>query len=385
MKILYITSTPLEYNSSANMRNIAILKGLQELGHEISTLSSEFVKNSIYADDISQTIKFKNRYWLKLGNIQSNVSNNITDKNSLKRILKNKIYKIYTKLSIYDPKKNLANKISKNFINESFDLIISSSDPKSSHLIAEKLIELNPEITKRWIQYWGDPFANDINKNSIIPVNLIEKEEKRLIGLCDKVIYVSPFTLKQQIENYPEYKDKMSFLPIPYIKEKIYEKTSNIKRTLGYFGDYKSKDRNIEPLYQAIRKNEDYYLNICGNSDINLTNQENISIKPRQKLNVVEELERNSDILVCICNKRGTQIPGKIYHYAATNKPILIILDGDKKQQLKKYFESFNRYNLCENNQKDILLAIENIKKENVEYKPSEILSAKKIAKEFIK
>ncbi len=384
MKILYITSTPLEYNSSANMRNIAIIKGLQKLGNEVTSLSSEVVNNSIYSNDISEIINVKNRYWLKLGAIQNNITNNINQKNNLKKVIKNKIYKIYTKFSIYDPKKTLVSKVSKNFIKEKFDLIISSSDPKSSHLIAERLIELNPNITKKWIQYWGDPFVGDINKNSIIPSNVIKREEKRLIGLCDEVVYVSPFTLEQQQKNYPEYKDKMKFVPIPYIEEKIFTKVSNSKVTLGYFGDYKSSDRNIKPLYDAIIKDNDCYLNICGNSDIKLEVKENVSIRPRQKMNVVEELEKNSDILVCICNKKGTQIPGKIYHYAATNKPILIILDGDKKEELRKYFESFNRYKLCENTEEDIIKAIKDIINERVEYKPLSLLSSEKIAKEFI-
>lgn len=385
MKILYITSTPLEYNSSANIRNIAIIKGLQKLGNEVSSLSSEVVNNSIYSNDISEIINVKNRYWLKLGAIQHNITNNINQKNNLKRIIKNKIYKIYTKFSIYDPKKTLVSKVSKDFIKEKFDLIISSSDPKSSHLIAERLIELNPNITKKWIQYWGDPFVGDINKNSIIPANVIKREEERLIGLCDEVVYVSPFTLEQQQKNYPKYKHKMKFIPIPYIEEKIFTKVSNSKITLGYFGDYKSSDRNIKPLYEAIIKNNDCYLNICGNSDIKLEVKENVSIRPRQKMNVVEELEKNSDILVCICNKKGTQIPGKIYHYAATNKPILIILDGDRKEELRKYFEGFNRYKLCENTKEDIIKTIKDIINERVEYKPLSLLSSEKIAKEFIK
>ena len=274
MKILYITSTPLEYNSSANMRNIAIIKGLQQLGNEVSSLSSEAVNSSIYSDDISGIINLKSRYWLKLGAIQSNITNNINQRNNFKKIIKNRIYKIYTKFSIYDPKKTLVSKVSKDFIKEKFDLIISSSDPKSSHLIAEKLIELNPNITKKWIQYCGDPFVGHINKNSIIPANVIKREEKRLIGLCDEVVYVSPFTLEQQQKNYPEYKDKMKFVPIPYIEEKIFTTGSNSKVTLGYFGDYKSSDRNIKPLYETIIKNNDCYLNICGNSDIKLEEKE---------------------------------------------------------------------------------------------------------------
>ena len=46
MRILYITSYPLEYSSSANMRNIALIKGLIENGNEVHTLSTNLDKES---------------------------------------------------------------------------------------------------------------------------------------------------------------------------------------------------------------------------------------------------------------------------------------------------------------------------------------------------
>lgn len=384
MKILYITATPLEYNSSANMRNIALIKGLEELGNEVSTLSANFDKNSIYVDNIKDIV-LKERYWIKLGNLQSNISNNIKEENKLRRKIKEKVYKFYTKLSIYDPKKRLTKRITEDIIKTKFDLIISSSDPKSSHLIAEKLIKLNPYITKKWIQYWGDPFIGDINKNTLIPEKIIKKEEERLVRICDKVVYVSPFTLKTQQEMYKKYKEKMIFIPIPYRKEKIYKKVVNEKISLGYFGDYNSKDRNIEPLYDMVSENLDLCLTICGNSDLKLNSKENIIIKPRQKVNVVEELEAKSDVLICICNRHGTQIPGKVYHYAATNKPILIIADGENKEDIKKYFESYNRFFICDNSIQEIKMTIKEIKRNTKDFIPIEELKPKNIAEKFLK
>lgn len=385
MKILYVTSVPLEYNSSANMRNRALIRGLAELGHEISTLSSDFDRNSIYIDNVNNDDNIHKRYWIKLGNIQSNITNNIKSERSIKRRIKGILYKVYTKFSIYDPRKSLVKKIDEDTIEDKFDLIISSSDPKSSHLLVEKLIKSNPKITKRWIQYWGDPFSGDINKNTIIPEKFIKNEEKRLISLCDKVVYVSPFTLQKQQVKYKEHKDKMSFIPIPYIKEKIYPETKNEKVTLGYFGDYNSKDRNIDPLYRAICEDKDLYLNICGNSDIKLESKENILIQTRQKTEEIEKLEQKSDILVCICNKSGTQIPGKIYHYAATNKKILIILDGEYSNQMKEYFDGFNRFIICKNDKSSIIQTINSIKNSNIKYKAMECFNSVNVAKEFLK
>jgi len=384
LKILYITATPLEYNSSANMRNIALIKGLEELGNEVSTLSSDFCEDSIYIESIESKVKLKDRYWIKLGQLQSNITNKVNSKNKFKKKVKEKLYKIYTKFSIYDPRKTLTSKIKKGLVNSKFDLIISSSDPKSSHLLAEKIIQLNPDITKMWIQYWGDPFCGDINRNTIIPDFFIKREEKRLIKKCDKVVYVSPFTLERQQKIYKEYKEKMVFVPIPFLKEKVYKNVKNEKVVLGYFGDYNSKDRNINHLYNVVKENIKLELNICGNSDITLKEKENIKIKTRQKTSILTSLEEVVDILICICNRSGTQIPGKIYHYAATNKPILIILDGQNRKELKRYFEGFDRFELCNNNEKDIEKAILNIINSKKNYKPSDLLEPKHIAQNIV-
>lgn len=379
MKILFVSSTPLEYSASSNMRNIALLKGFIENGHQVKTITPKPQYDAKIYDETICDIDIKEKYYIEMGEFVER----ITFKKEKKSFLKEMVYKILLKFRIYDFRSTLANKKIK--INEKFDLLISSSDPKSSHLIAEKLVINNPNITQKWIQYWGDPFADDINKRTFMPKIIIKKEERRLISICDEVVYVSPFTLEQQKKNYPEYANKMRFLPIPYMNEKIYNKILNRKITLGYFGNYNTKDRNILPLYESIAKNQKYCLNICGNSDIKLEEKENIAIRTRQKMNVVEELEEKSDILVCMCNKKGTQIPGKIYHYAATNKPILIILDGERKEELREYFEGFNRYKLCENTEQDIVNAIEEIKNSSIEYKPLKILNAKKIAEEFVK
>lgn len=380
MKILYVSTMPLEYSSSANMRNLALLKGLQENGHELYLLTQEPQKDLQHYDKTLCNVDFKKKYLLKLGNIHSKV----TMKKNKKNMLKNTIYNTIIKFKIYDFKSSLVKKVKDIKIEEKFDLIISSSDPKSSHLLAEKLIKLNPNITKKWIQYWGDPFANDINNKGFVPKFIIKREEKRLISLADMVVYVSPFTLETQQKVYSEYKEKMQFLPIPYQEEIIYYNKQKANLRIGYFGDYYSRNRNILPLYNAIRKQTDKELIICGNSDVELEKKENIEIYNRQSIQKVRELEENVDILVCVCNSMGTQIPGKIYHYAATNKPILILLDGEYADKIKKYVEEYNRYIICKNDIEDISKIINDNEKIYKEYLPCEKLKSRSIASKLI-
>ena len=152
---------------------------------------------------------------------------------------------------------------------------------------------------------------------------------------------------------------------------------------MGYFGDYYKRNRNIIPLYNFVKNDKDLKLLICGKSDIDLNEENNIIIKERQPIEKIREFEKKTDILICICNNSGTQIPGKVYHYSATNKPILIILDGENQEELKQYFNKFNRYILCYNNEESIKEGVKKISS-NTMNTPCKKLSSKNIAKEFI-
>mgnify|MGYP004527527113 FL=1 len=74
-------------------------------------------------------------------------------------------------------------------------------------------------------------------------------------------------------------------------------------------------------------------------------------------------IEDSTNVLVFLCNRKGGQIPGKIYQYSATGKTILFILDGTEGEQtvLKDYFGKFNRYVFCRNTVEDITCAIRQI------------------------
>ena len=381
MKILYISTSPLEYSASSNMRNVALLKGLIENGHSIYTLTPEPQKDSNLYDETLCNIKVEKKYYINMGKLHSAVTIKKNKSGNLKNKIKSYLYNKLKKIRVYDFRSSLAKQKIK--INERFDIIISSSDPKSSHLLAKNVIENNIGITKKWIQYWGDPFMDDINDNRKLFKFFVKREEEKLIKCCDKVIYVSPFTLKKQQKLFSKYKNKMFFLPIPYNQKIVYKSKKNEQFTIGYFGNYYEKNRNIMPLYNFVSNKKDFKLRICGGTDIKLKNCKNIFVEERQSIKKIREYEETSDVLVCICNSSGTQIPGKVYHYSATNKPILVILDGEYVDELKKYFESFKRYVICYNNEESIENSINEIKNSKG-YEPCNKLSSKNIAKKFV-
>jgi len=382
MNILFITSYPLEYNLSANVRNWGLIEGLIANGNTISTLSPYPTNQELFNGEIV-TKGLEKRYWIGVHSIEP-VTKPATNAPSWKNKLKAFGYRMFNYISVYDRRIFLKRAINVDEIKEQFDFIISSSDPKSAHVFALELLNKRPDIGKEWIQYWGDPFSNDISVKRLFGNFFVGIAERKLLKRADKIVYVSPFTSQSIQSKYPEFKQKIAFLPIPYRISGCTDNGSYENGLVGYFGDYNSSNRNILPLYEAL-KEAGYKSNIIGNSDVHLEQCENISIKNRMPSEDLEDITTKTHIFICVCNLHGTQIPGKVYHYVNTKKPILIILDGDRQNELRAYFDSFNRFYLCDNNKESISKALQMIIGANKEFVVPESLNPRVIAKRFIK
>ena len=378
MDILYVTLSSSQANNSAMIRNHALIEGFSSNGHNVDLL-------------VLNGLDEKNNFdWHENVNVIRIDGNTLYSKyRSKSSSLKKVIRKAFFKISIFDNTishvLNFNENIIKEKLKEEYDLIISSSDPKTAHLYAKKLIEFGIKYEK-WIQYWGDPLALDITNNSIYPKSLLSKYERKVLRNADGIVYVSPFTYKSQVDLFPNLKNKMSFIPIPYSKED-YQPLSHTNGLIkiGYFGDYFSKYRDINPLLNAIENQEKYHLEIAGASDLELMQKENILINERLDLNTLKNKEIETDIFVCILNKSGSQIPGKIYKYASTNKPIMILLDGDNMLEMREYLASFHRFIICENNTNDIKATLSEITISDLKkYNPLKKISAQKIAGKLI-
>ncbi|MBM7551661.1 hypothetical protein [Thalassobacillus pellis] len=354
-EVLVITTRPLEVNVSSSIRKLSTINALVDAGANVSVLTAVTPNKS---SNFNNTIDYSNitKVTIDAGKMYNSGVRKTTDKTTqnLKRKTKSIGRKIYYKTQIYDPLKGCIKKINKleGKLKPYYDKVISISDPKSSHLLTNTLIKEKIISYGEYIQIWGDPMYLDITNKSLIPGTFIKKEEKRLLSRADKILYVSPLTLKEEKKIFPKYANRMDLLFPTYQKETIYQKVNKITK-IGYFGDYNSNIRNIKPLYNAI-KNTPYELEIYGNSDLDLASFDNVRVNRRVSFQKVKELEKDVDLLVHLSNSSGTQIPGKIYQYMGTNKPILFILDGDK-ETLKETFNSFNRVLFCYNSESDIL------------------------------
>ena len=386
MKILYVVSRPIEINTSASIRNRATIAGLLEQGHEVDVFTSEPDTNHPAYDGNMKIAGIKTTY-VKINGIQSLAR--IGRKHRFLSSLKKALFNLAKKAEVYDNLKGITNYTKLiDLGKENYDLIISSSDPKSSHLFVYKLIS-EQQFSGKWAQIWGDPFLNDITLSSSINKKKVYAEEKKLLGRADAVFYVSKPTMDQQMATYPEFKEKMFSIPIPY-ESKDFEYNelkvqSNKKIKLAYCGDYKSTTRNILPLYNAVYNSDGRFdLTICGSSDLSLESNDRVHVFGRKPYDYVKEVERGCDILVHLSNLNGSQIPGKIYQYSSTSKPILFILDGDEKTLIDQ-FSKYNRYVFTENKSEAILASLSDMINSSVKYSPVDAFYKANVANMLIK
>lgn len=382
MKIAYVVARPLEINTSASLRNRAIINGLVELGHTVTLYCSKY-DSSHPNFDLSIKSEAQKVCFLEVGRAQKlqSIGRNVNILNPVRKF----IYKWKMDRSIYGDYSAFGKlEIINHF--EEYDLIISSSDPKSSHLLVyNELNKARKEVP--WIQIWGDPFMTDITRKSINNEQVFE-EEKKLLSRATKIFYVSPLTLKKQRELFEIYSKKMFFVPIPFTNEKIFT-NRNLKNIpyvkFLYAGDYNSNVRYISPLVKYFsHPNNKHQLCIAGTGDIKKFNKEKIHLKGRVSYTEIEKLEEQTDVLVFLSNKKGNQIPGKIYQYSGTNKPILFINDGEYKEQIQEYFDPIGRYFFCDNVISSIEKTVEEIIFSNQSFDPVDEFKSKHIAKKII-
>ena len=371
MKVLVINGDCIQVNSSANLCHLAYIKGLVEAGHEVHLLSAA---GKDYIKDPSMTVPSKVQchefYGISLYEKMSlNKKNrNVSVSKQAKPQTKSHGRKIIKRikrwvLSLYGPHGIYSSSVrkAKHFTSsEYFDCVLSLSTPPSSHLIAHKLISAGRVKTDRWIQVWEDPWYSDAygfnKKRSIF------KEEQRLLSLSDSVCYVSPITLEYQKQLFPESAAKMFWEPLPAYYADSDETREYEQVTFGYFGDYHLPARDLTPFYKAAAACG-INVTICGDSNLSLQSSKTIHLYPRMPLASLKGFEEQAGVLVFLCNRKGGQIPGKIYQYAATSKTILFILDGTEQERrvLYQYFSAFNRFVFCENTEDDIKRAINRI------------------------
>ena len=377
MKILVVNADCVFVNTSANLCHLAYLKGLSEAGHQVELLCADskyrHVDPNMALPEHVQCrtypgLSLYEQMSIRAGHKPADHVTPISDTGSkgkkaalphrLIRFAKRQVLSLYGVHGIYS---TFVRKASTFRGSAEYDYVLSISTPTASHLLAHRLLKSGHVTAKHWIQIWEDPWYSDAyGFNS---KEKIRREEQRLLSFAEKVCYVSPLTLQNQKSLYPESAQKMFWQPLPfYYKSEAGSEPSAGNNRYGYFGDYIPVARDLNPFYEAA-KETGIEVNICGNPCNLFQSTTQIHIHPRLPLNELEPIEDSTNVLIFLCNRKGGQIPGKIYQYSATNKTILFIMDGTEEEQLvlKEYFGKFNRYVFCQNTVTDIAEAIRRI------------------------
>lgn len=364
MKLLFITLCPLEVNTSVTKSNLGLLKGFEELGFEITILMPGINKDVYYFDKSIDLSRFK---IVRINNetLGQTIANMQGSSSKIKTFLFKQMRTLYNQLSLFDRSKQyLAQAPKLSIYDEYYDIVISTSDPKTSHMFVDKMIKCGLNYGK-WIQHWGDPLLGDVSRRNIYPSWYIKRVERNILKNADSVVYVSPFTAASQKANHPMHAIKINFAPLMCDDGDRRPKNVSLEGRdlvkLAFVGDYNSQTRDILPLYEACKKMKNVELTIAGNTDLILESIDTIHVYKRVPQAQAKEMEQNADIIVSVGNRFGTQIPGKIYYLASTDKIILITMEDDKKVDMKEYFDSFGRYETCDNKTSDIIEAVKKI------------------------
>ncbi|OPZ32479.1 MAG: hypothetical protein BWY97_01469 [Tenericutes bacterium ADurb.BinA124] len=248
------------------------------------------------------------------------------------------------------------NEIKKSKITDSYDLIICNKIT-IDEIVFGKVLKRVTKSSKLF-EFWSDPMAlAGINKDLFKKTPrkwLFKIIEKKALRNCDRIIYGTKVLMLTQKEFYKKESVKMSYIDIAYCENAYETEPCCNSKKIIYAGNYYSTIRNILELVQAISKQNEFTLDVFGDSDLDLTGFNNVFAHgriPKAKLDVVKN---DYSIEVCLLNKITPQIPGKIFYDMLSEKIIIILADGPMQNEIIDYLSKYKRFLVCKNRFEDI-------------------------------
>lgn len=352
MKVLLCTSELQYSNSSAAIRNRLLLKGLSSFA-DVDVM--EFRQTDVSDTNCSDLI---NRHIVVDDFLKPNI-NSVAQQTEVKSV-KQKIKQL---LKPYIPDIFYFKSVDLSMVDfDHYDVVVSSSEPKGLHKLIVKNIKQYQNRKFQYIQYWGDPWFDDISR----PTNkLTFLLERSLLSAADHIIYNSSRTLQRQQVLFKSNAQKMHFLPrgIDFFQLGKLDKIQMLHSTptLLYAGDYRSQYRKIQPLANVCNKLK-HPLVIAGNGDIELDGLgDSVEVKGRLTTAQLLVIKQTTEVDVVVMNSSGGQLPGKVYDVMLSSRPVLIILDGEFTAD---DIPCQSRFVFCDNNEQSIRVALENLPSE---------------------
>ena len=234
-----------------------------------------------------------------------------------------------------------------------FSAIVTIGPPHSTHLIGMKL---SKEISIPHIPVLIDPWVDIIyyrNFKRTSPTLALDNHlEKSVMMNVSSVIFVTKTTMDDYRKKYPSIKDKSNVLYWGYNEDdfKGVEPESNNKdyKLLMHAGnifDYQNPPRLWERLQEMTSK-EDIRIKFIGTVSPVIKNEiERTELTRKTDFagflpykEMLSSLMKADFLLVCATEKR--HVPGKLFEYLRTGKPILAF--GDDNEEVKNILEKTN-------------------------------------------
>jgi len=226
---------------------------------------------------------------------------------------------------------------SRNLIREDrFDAILSTGPVHTCHLIA---LTLSRHLRKPWVVDFRDPWVDNPGAPPRPPWidSLNRRLEARVVRSGTLVTSTSPVHLEEMRKRYPDCADRLVFLPNGFDPHDL-EGAKPIRFSQSIFNlvhagnVYGSRTALLERLLEAfIQLPADIHLQLLGAKCEEVDDLvERYQLAERVKVTLPQPHEvalgccLGADMLVLIQGGRFA-IPGKVYEYAATGRPILHI------------------------------------------------------------
>ena len=387
-KILFITTSYEQKNSSAAVRNNGLVKGLISLGCDVTVLTVEWpesVKSKYFIENNRATVIKTRLTELKSIGLFNNRSgktyNQITS--NIRHFIRDLMY-------FPDICGRWRRKVIKMDVSR-YDYIISSSDFKSSHFVAQTLLRKNKNL--KWLQIWGDPWSID-SSLSIVNKIRIRNTEKKILSAANGVVYVSSLTNNYMRNKFPDLQHKFHFIPRSYYEGIRKEPIKNKTHLDIIYPGVISFGRNIKYLLEAINEfnhkaSIKFKLTLYGNYSHDivkyLDEYDFVIVRPSVEYGEILNCFRFADVALFLSNdSSSTQIPGKLYDFFGTEIPVLCILNNGAIS-LANLLSQFKRCKISFNSKEKIYNALQEIASTCEESYPFESLySPENIGKEIL-
>lgn len=248
-----------------------------------------------------------------------------------------------------------------NYIKENdIQTIITTGPPHSLHLIG---LGLKEKIDLKWIADFRDPWTSIVyHKDLKLSENSKQKHielERKVLNTADQIIVTSPST---KLEFSKKTKQPIEVITNGYDVEKIEKRPLDEKFTLAHIGSFLS-ERNPRILWKALKElikenkefKADFQLKLIGIvSDEVMDAIKEFGLETYvNKTNYLPHTEsvaeqRTSQVLLLVeSNSEETKaiLPGKLYEYMASNRPILAIANDES--DIRKIIEHSNTGVFC--------------------------------------